>query len=182
MKKPQRLSRAEIEREVEQAWQQMLENNGSFEWNPTSVEKTLKQTNVPRETRVVQGLTMGAALGLGGMGKNLASHIKTREQLEEILREIRKCGEMMPTILRKATKQMIGTLPRRGGPGRRPKLDRKEASQMCDQIALFIRQKYSLKQALQKVSELSPSILSGKKVSPRTLQKAWGRRDEFGTG
>jgi len=52
---------------------------------------------------------------------------------------------------------------------------------MCDHIALLIRQKHTLKLALQKVSELSPSILHGKKASPRKLQKAWDRRDEFGT-
>lgn len=182
MTNTERLTRAEITRRVKQAWQDMLEKNGFLKWSPESVKAQLKQMNVPRETIVTQGLTVGAALGLGGMGKGLARDIKTREELDKILLEIRRIGEELPTIIRKATKQMTSTLPRRGGPGRQPKLTTKEASQMCDQIALSIRQKHSLKQALQNVSELSASILGGKKVGSRTLQKAWDKRDEFRSG
>lgn len=60
MKKTGQLTQTEVERKVDQAWQAMLKNNGLFHWNPGNVTKTLKQTNVPPETRVAQGLT-GAA-------------------------------------------------------------------------------------------------------------------------
>jgi len=179
MKKTGRLTRTEIERTVEKAWQEMLKTSSTFKWDPASVETELKQMNVPRETLVIHGLTIGTALGLGGFGKSLARNIKNREQLDQVLREIARAGEEMPTIFRKAAKQMIATLPRRGGPGRKPKLNSREASQMCDQIVFFIRQKNTLKQALQKAAELSPSIIGGKKVGSRTLQKAWDQRDKL---
>jgi type II secretory pathway component PulF len=69
-------------------------------------------------------------------------------------------------------------LPRRGGPGRQPKLNATQSSQVCDQIALFLRQGHTLKQALQKVAELSITLF-GKKVGARTLQKAWDKRREY---
>jgi hypothetical protein len=73
-------------------------------------------------------------------------------------------------------KMVSGMLPRKGGPGRQPKLSAAEASRACDHIATFIRQKNSLKAALQKTSNASLSLF-GKKVSARTLQKAWDNRD-----
>jgi type II secretory pathway component PulF len=107
----------------------------------------------------------------------LAAKIEDEEQLRAAIKRIKEGREKLPTILRKAMKQVTAVLPRRGGPGRQPKLKPNEASQMCDQIAMFIRQNNNLKQALQKVSQLTPQLL-GKKVSPRTLQKAWNKRGQ----
>ena len=84
----------------------------------------------------------------------------------------------MPTAIRKAFKEVGHALPRRGGPGRQAKLNAKQAAQVCDQIALFVRQGQTLKEALQKVAELTPTLL-GKKVGARTLQKAWDKRREY---
>jgi hypothetical protein len=78
-------------------------------------------------------------------------------------------------MTRKAFKMMAATLPRAGGPGRQPKLNPQEASKVCDQIGMFIRQGYKLKEALLKTADLCPTML-GKKVGSRTLQKAWDSR------
>jgi len=72
----------------------------------------------------------------------------------------------MPTAIRKATKELGHALPRRGGPGRQPKLNVAQAAHVCDQIALFMRQGHTPKDALQKVAELTPTLL-GKKVGAR---------------
>jgi hypothetical protein len=180
MKKSEKLTQAEIAKRVDEAWHNILAENGLV-WSPAELREMLKTVHLPPEAHLARGLTMGAAIGLSSVGKKIAAKIRSRAQLDKILFEMRQAGDKIPALLRRSVKEMARTLPRKGGPGRQPKLNAKEASQMCDQIAILIRQKSTLKQALQKASELSPSILGGKKVSPRTLQKAWGRRDEFTT-
>jgi DNA invertase Pin-like site-specific DNA recombinase len=91
---------------------------------------------------------------------------------------IREVGEKMPTAIRKATKELGHALPRRGGPGRQPKLTGTQAAKACDQIGLFVRQGHTVKEALKKVAELTPGLF-GKKVGARTLQKAWDKRSEY---
>jgi len=163
--------------EETQAWRETLEAAG-LKWSFAEVKKIMKAMNLTPEVRAARGLTIGMALGLGGIGKGLAKNIKTQEQFEKALQQINRAGEQMPTMIRKATKELARSLPRRGGPGRQPKLTPKESAQMCDQIALYIRQKHNLKEALQKVAELTPTLL-GKKVGARTLQKAWDKRGEL---
>ena len=85
-----------------------------------------------------------------------STKIKNAQELETAIQAIKQAGVAMPTVLRKAMKQITLELPRRGGPGRQRKLQGDEVTQVCDQIALFIRQGHNLKQALQKVSELTP--------------------------
>jgi hypothetical protein len=60
---------------------------------------------------------------------------------------MRQISEAMPTTTRKTMKMFLSKLPRKGGPGRQPKLDSKQASLACDQIAVFISQKHPVKEA-----------------------------------
>jgi hypothetical protein len=175
MEKTPRPTRNEIARRIDQAWREMQDEIG---FSPAEGSKNLNELNLSPEVRVGQGLTLGMFVGQGSLGKGLAREIKTPEQLEEAMQLIRQLGEVLPTAFRQASKEIARKLPRRGGPGRQPKLSPKEASKACDHIAMFIRQKHTLKQALQMMSESSPSIL-GKKVSARTLQKAWDNRDKL---
>lgn len=179
MKTKQRLNKAEIEEQLDEAWHETLKSCG-MESNLAEVKKYLKEQSISPDSQLTRGFTLGMGLGLGNLGKVLARKVKTKEELEKKLAQIREVKEKLPTVIRKVLKDFTRALPRRGGPGARPKLDPREASQMCDQISLFVRQKCSVKEALQRTSEASPSLI-GKKVSPRTLQKAWDRRDEFTT-
>ena len=175
MQKTPRLTRIEITRRIDQAWREMQEAIGFI---PAEASKSLKDLNLSPELHLWQGLTLGMFVGQGSLGKGLAQQIKTREQLEEVMQQIKRIGDVLPTAFRKGMKEIARKLPRRGGPGRQPKLSAKESSKACDHIAMFIRQKHTLKQALQMMSESSLSIL-GKKVGARTLQKAWDNRDKF---
>ena len=86
--------------------------------------------------------------------------------------------EQTPTIARNSIERIKSSLPRRGGPGREPKLDAPECSVVSQEILKLIGKKYKVKDALVEVSRMCPQLI-GKSVSPRTLQKAWDRRDEF---
>lgn len=178
MTRPRNLSRTEMAKRIDAAWHQILEENGLV-FNPTELKAMIKTAHLSPQANLARGLTIGAAIGLSSAGKKVAPMIRSEEQFYRVLQEMKRAGDKIPTMLRKATKDMARALPRKGGPGRQPKLSPREASLMCDQIALFIRQKNTLRQALQKTSELSPRILEGKTVSPRTLQKAWDIRDKF---
>lgn len=127
-----------------------------------------------------QNLKAAFALTYGNTIRNriYRTKIETQEQLDAAIQEIREAKHLLPTATRKAFKTVMKTLPRRGGPGRQPKLSPQQASQACDQIATFIRQKHKLKEALKKTSDLSLGLF-GKKIGPRTLQKAWDRRDQL---
>ena len=70
---------------------------------------------------------------------------------------------------------LVSALPRRGGPGRQRKLTPTEAARACDHIGTFMRQGSSVTVALRKAAEASETLI-GKKVSARTLQKAWKDR------
>lgn len=156
----------------------MIEETG-FTPNPDELKKLAKTKAARSELFVAEGVKITVGTILQNFGKTLGSlaKIETEEQLRDFVQYIREQREGFPTVMRKAMKQITAALPRRGGPGRQPKLTPSEASQMCDQIALYIRQNNNLKQALQKTAELTVQVLH-KKVSPRTLQKAWNKRGQ----
>jgi hypothetical protein len=176
MTKTERLTKTEIQKQIDTAWREALENAG-MKWSRAAAEDLAAETNISIETRLARGITLGMALGLGGIGKEAGRKIKTQQQLDESLQKIRHAGEAMPTMIRRATKELVRTLPRRGGPGRQPKLNAKESAQVCDQIGMFMRRGDNLRGALKRVADLAATLL-GKKVSPRTLQKAWDKRDQ----
>lgn len=175
-KKMAQFDRHAAEKQLESAWRDVLNENRLIP-SPAEVKKTLKEVQLSQNASIGSGLTIGMSLGLGGIGKALARKVKNEAQLQEALARIREAREKMPTAIRKATKELGHALPRRGGPGRQPKLNGTQAAQVCDQIALFMRQGYTLKTSLHKVAELSPTLF-GKKIGARTLQKAWDKRSE----
>lgn len=170
------LSRAEIEQTLNREWSAILEES-RLNPDPDALRKLSKTKGLQPEVYVAGGLTITIGALLQNFGKKVASNpkIKSEEDLQRVVRAMREVRNELPTQIRKAVKQVTTSLPRRGGPGRQPKLLPNEASQMCDQIATFLRHKHTLKQALQKVSDLTPQLL-GKRVSPRTLQKGWDKR------
>ena len=176
-KRRPRFNRREAESKLEQAWRDLLNANGLIP-SPAEVKRQLKKVHISQKAPIGWGLTIGMSLGLGGIGKTLARRVKTEAQLENALATLKVVGEKMPTAIRNATKELGRALPRRGGPGRQPKLNPMQAAQVCDQIALFMRQGDTLKNALQKAADLTPNLL-GKKVGPRTLQKAWDKRRDY---
>ena len=177
-KKAKGLTQREIEERLDQAWQETLQSIGLVA-SPSEAKKLIEQVG-SRERQ--SGIKFGMALEMRNWGKALAKkrQIKNEQQLAQALQDLKRVGDEMPSLMRKAVKQFVGSLPRKGGPGRQPKLNQKDAALACDQIALFIRQKDNLKQALQKVADLSPTLF-GKKVGARTLQKAWDKRGEART-
>jgi len=177
VKKRQQFNRRDAAEKLEQAWRDVLSENGLIP-SQAEVRKALTEVHLSPKAPIGRGLTIGMSLGLGGLGKAIARKVKTEAQLQNALACIREAGEKMPTAIRKATKELGHALPRRGGPGRQPKLNAMQAAQVCDQIALFVRQGHTLKDALEKVAGLTPTLL-GKKVGARTLQKAWDRRREY---
>jgi hypothetical protein len=105
-----------------------------------------------------------------------AEQIKTEDDLNKRLNEIRRETYTFPSDFRKIMNKFMERLPRRGGPGRAPKLSPHEKGIACDQIALFVRQGMGVKAAFKKTADISPTLL-GKPVGVRTLQKAWQGRN-----
>jgi len=176
-KRQSRLTKKEVARRVDAAYRDLLEGTG-FKLDPDEMNRVLKASNVSPHKRVAKGLSLGMALGVLSWGRTASREIRKEEQLKKVLLKLKKTKEQLPTLARKATKELLSKLPRRGGPGRTPKLNARESSMVCDQIGVFIRQKNTLKESLSKTAELTPTLL-GKKVSARTLQKAWDKRDQF---
>jgi hypothetical protein len=183
VKKPKRLTKREIEERLDHAWLEELQRLGLVANQPEAKKLMQDVASLERCVGVGRGMTFGMALEMRNWGKDLAKkrQIKDEQQLSKAIQDLKRTGDELPTLMRKAMKELATKLPRKGGPGRLPKLNPKEAAQACDQIALFIRQKYTLKEALQKVADLSASLF-GKKVGARTLQKAWDKRGQHPTG
>lgn len=177
------LSEAEVARIIDEEWQKILRESG-FTWSPGEVRELFEHIELSPETTVAKGIKLGAAIGLSSGGKTagqtVAPSIKTREQLDRFLQELKQQGDRMPTMFRQGVKEVNRLLPRRGGPGRHHKLTLKEATLMCDCIAEIRRhQKVSDKESLEIASKKSPQILGGKKIGARTLWDVWDNRDKL---
>lgn len=175
--KPKRLTKKEITKRFDAAYRDLLEGTG-LKLDVDEMKRVLKASNISPHHRVAEGMSLGMALGVLSWGTTASRAIKTEDQLNKVLLKLKDMKEKLPTLARKATKEVVSKLPRRGGPGRTPLLNARESSMVCDQIGVFIRQKNSVNESLAKTAELTPTLL-GKKVSARTLQKAWDKRDQF---
>jgi hypothetical protein len=173
------LSRAEVERILNREWTAILEES-KLNPAPDALRKLSKRKGLSPEIYVSEGMTITLGVQLQDFGRKFASasaaNIKDEVELQAVIQRMRLVRNGLPTEIRKAMKLVAGSLPRRGGPGRQPKMQPQEANQMCDQIATFLRHRHTIKQALKKSSDLTPQLL-GKRVSPRTLQKAWNNRE-----
>jgi len=183
MARRQRLTQAVVLKRLSEAWDDVLASSFGMthEEARRQVRELLMSSDVSRAGDLDStGLFIATiAFTLGKTGRNAIQknvrNIRTEADLMRAVEQIRAQSEVMPSALRKAMKTLAVTLPRRGGPGRKPKLSAEEAGRACDHIATFIRQKYSVRGALERTAELSVGLL-GKKVSARTLQKAWKDR------
>ena len=186
MEKGKRLSREVVQKRLTEAWHHALKDCfGVTHPEAARLLQTIR-TEIKKGKRLIRSdeqelFNSGIVVALAEIARDSIEHaqISTEEQLVAALEKIEVVRDKMPAATRKAMKTLSSILPRRGGPGRQPKLTPKEASRACDHIAMFIRQKHTVKQALQLMADSSISIL-GKKVGARTLQKAWDRRDQFG--
>jgi hypothetical protein len=171
-----KLSRAEIERRLNQEWNAILGENKIIP-DQDAVKKVMKKGQAQPEFLIALGFTSTIGMLLQNYGRTIATtaKIKDEQHLVEVIKLMREAGYKLPTVIRKAMREIASTLPRHGGPGRNPKLTPKEGVEMCSQIGMFITQGDKLKEALQRASDLTQQLL-GKKVSPRTLQKAWDKR------
>lgn len=186
MGKDKRISRKQAQMRLTQAWNNMIEDCFGL---PEKEAKRVMQMMIlkPGRRKKIDPkagqkiLSSGLALTLTEQANRhfAKTKIRTEKKLARTLAGIENIREKFPAEVRKALKAVSTMLPRRGGPGRAPKLNSKEASKACDHIAMFIRQKHTLKEALQLMAKSSPALL-GKKVGARTLQKAWDRRDQHG--
>jgi hypothetical protein len=104
--------------------------------------------------------------------------IRTQDDLDLIVQGFSALVEAAPTIARNQVEKIKSEIPRRGGPGRTPKLNHQESTIVCIEILKLVGKKYTDKAALDQVSKKCPDLLH-KKVSARTLRKAWDKRDEF---
>jgi|ERR1700733_9940744 hypothetical protein len=104
--------------------------------------------------------------------------IRTRKDLDDMVQACGDVIEQAPTIARTTIDQIKAQIPRRGGPGRVPKLDPQESTVVCRQILKLIGRKVSSKDAIAEVSRMCPDLLQ-KTVSPRTLEKIWAKRDQY---
>ena len=174
MKITKKLSQREISKTLDREWEDTI--RVCFGVTPSEARKIFSLYDSDTETPV-RGVTLGMVFAFGGYGKHLVKKykIRTQQDLQKAVEQIRNVRHKMPSATRKAFKIIASKLPRAGGPGRQPKLNRQEASKVCDQIGVFIRQGCQLKEALLQTADLCPTML-GKKVGSRTLQKAWDRR------
>lgn len=178
MSKNEFVTKEEVESRINEAVRKLFERVG-LKADPSTVKELLAaNSKLPAEKQMAKGIELGLQLGFGSFANTCDTGIKTRQDLEKVLHTIGEATERAPTMARGALTQALKNLPRRGGPGRIPKLDARESATVCKQILQFIGQKYTVKEALGKTSEMCP-VLLGKTVSPRTLQKAWDKRDEF---
>lgn len=172
-------SQEEIESKVGEAVRGLFARVG-FKADPTDVEKFLAENDDhPATAQMPKAVEVAMRWAFGSVTRKHLEQIKTREDLDKLLRTIKEATEIAPTSIRTALKQFLRDLPRRGGPGREPKLNAEESAKVCRQILEFeVIHKYPHKKALEETSKLCPTLIN-KQVSPRTLDKAWSKRSEY---
>jgi hypothetical protein len=180
MKEKKRAVRVkDVANQIDSTFQEILEENGLARWDRAEMLENLRRMDLSPEEKVVRGMTIAMSLGIDSPGKYLAKYIKTQEQLDMTLADMRRKGSKMSTIMKKGLRGAALSLPRRGGPGRRPILTPREIGILLDQVAVFIRQGFSNKQSYEETAKLSPRLLKGKKVGARTIQKYWPDREKY---
>jgi hypothetical protein len=132
-------------------------------------------TELSREQQQMMAKAMGLQIALQAGRDQLLSEVRTKQDLDNALRAIDEAAEQSPTIARKVMDQIRAELPRRGGPGREPKLNPEESAKVCDEIARYVREGDRVKQAIAKTSAKCLELI-GKAVGTRTLEKAWSKR------
>ncbi|WP_263365241.1 hypothetical protein [Edaphobacter bradus] len=178
MTKQKSVTREEVNERIKAALQPVFQKLG-FKADVSEAREFLAANDrLPSEERMPKAMELVIRLAFGLLANERSTGIETEEQLEKVLQTIGEAGEQAPTEARRVFTQALKSLPRRGGPGRIPKLSFQESVTVCNQILRFIGQKNSAKEAIRKTSEMCPKLL-GKTVGPRTLQKAWDKRDEF---
>ena len=182
-RKAKRLTRTVVERRLLEAYVELFDELFRMT-EATAAQIVNAMFAVPQDGEVgdsdsTKGAIATVRLMFGRRGrvalKKDAANIKTEAELEKRIAEIHNASYELPSGVRKVLKGFAAQLPRRGGPGRTPKLNAAEEQKACDQIALAIRRGAGVKQALKETAEKIAALL-GKRVSARTLQKAWNRR------
>jgi hypothetical protein len=135
-KKAKRLTQRQIEKSLDEIWQEQLQRSGLVT-SPSQAKKLIKEVkSLERSVGILRGIEFGMALEMRNWGKDLAKkrHIKDEQKLAKAIEDLRRVGGEMPTLIRKATKELMGRLPRRGGPGAQRKLNEKDAALACDHV------------------------------------------------
>ena len=172
------VSHEEVTQEIGAAVQKLFARSG-LQVGPGDVDKLLAENAaLPSNEQLPKTVGVAVRFAIGSVTRADTKDIKTREDLDKVLRTIEEATEKVPTMIRAALKMFQSGLPRAGGPGRKPKLDSQESVIICMEILSFIAQGRTVTEAIDKTSEKCPALL-GKMVSPRTLRKAWNKRDEF---
>src|SRR5271169_6763009 len=115
--------------------------------------------------------------GLKGRGRR-----GSEQELQVVLAQIKAAAPEMASALRRGLKDLQTQLPRQGGPGREEILSATEKREACEQIG-----------SLHKMGKVKrwPDIFEtvavafgakGKKVSARTIKRAWERRETLYCG
>jgi hypothetical protein len=171
------VSEEEIEQSINAAVQKLLVRMG-FDAHPSEVKELLAENDkLPPNDRMPKLMEMAFRFAFGSFANKYKTGIRTREDLAKVLHTIGEASEQAPTMARATLKQLQRNLPRRGGPGRIPKLNPEESARVCDEIARYIRQGLKVKEAIAKASNKCPELI-GKTVSPRTLETTWSKRKE----
>lgn len=105
-------------------------------------------------------------------------NIRTKDELDQMVQNISAGAEQTSTIAREQLDLIREKLPRRGGPGRKPKLNNQQAKILCEEVLKLVGKKYTVGDALQGISDNSLALV-GVHVGKRTLQTMWGKRKEY---
>lgn len=177
---PGPLSKEEIQSRIGVAVNKLFARLG-FEPNSAHLE-ILFHANaaLPSANQLPKAVELAVRWAVGSATAEQVKEIKTREELDTILKTIGEATEVAPTEARTALKEIQRKFQRRGGPGAKPKLNDEDCVIVCKQILKFTTiDKFPLKKALVETSKLCP-ILIGKKVGARTLEdKAWKKKNEY---
>jgi hypothetical protein len=100
----------------------------------------------------------------------------TEEEVQRVIAEMKASLPQMAAALRRGLKETQKKLPRLGGPGRKGTLSPREKLRACEQVSSLHK-----KGQLTKMSEIFEAVAEhfrsrGKKVSARTIKRAWEDR------
>lgn len=110
--------------------------------------------------------------------EELLPKIRTRGELDDLVRTMRADLERAPTIAREQLGEIKKGLARRGGPGRNPLLDPEKSTLACKEMLNLVGKGCTATEAIDQVAQTSPTLL-GTKVGKGTLWKAWKDRKKY---
>ena len=138
----------------------------------------LLNQSLPPKEQLSKAVEISMRFAVGAGARQHSKSVKTRSELDRVLRDINEAARTGPTLFRQAVKESVRNVRRPPGPGRNRKFSDEDCGILCDEITLQMRSSPNVTKAIEKVAANCIELI-GKTISVRKLKDIWKNKNDF---